>query len=827
MTSVEGHGEFAEFRTVLCEESGSRSLQSNFSCRFIRPTGATMRNIMKFIARLSVAALILSVLSLSIANAQEAADTSPDLKPIIEQAKKSGMTVVIMSPEEDKKAAVLTEEASLAEDAYKFRARVRAIIANIPSIGPQIATTLRAASPDGSINWLWQSVLTALGGIAVGTVVAIVFQRATRKRLGHLFDPDPKTRAAKISYLLFRAMMLTISCALMFAVAIAVALVFDSGHEPSRATILILVSAYVAYWVFRSVIFFNIIAPDTPKHRMINLDDKTAEIMQKDWRNSMVVVILAFAICLWMEMLGLNLDAHKLFLVVAMGMAALIYGLLSVKHKNAFAGVILGEGDPSLKPVIRRMFAASWHILAVLYLFIAWLVSSYRLITDTSSDNMLVSAPIVAAIAALPIYCVILIVIDRFYAARQARFNERVELAAKAALKERLEEERAREKALAHEPLSESDVIANIRSSHADEDQYPVFRATIRPLLERAAGILISIVALAFVLGAWDINIGERGNPVTAFMDTILITFAAWFMYRLTALLVDERLEAEGVVEGGDPAEIEDEPSGHGTTRLGTLLPLLRNIAIGVIGVIAGMIILSNLGVDIAPLFAGAGVIGLAVGFGAQTLIRDIFSGGFFLFDDAFRKGEYIELGNVRGTVEKISLRSFQLRHHNGPLHTIPFGEIQQLTNYSRDWVIMKLPLRVTYDTDVEKVRKLVKKLGQRLLEDPDVGPMFLQPLKSQGVVQMEDSAMILRVKFMTKPGDQWVTRKVVYASIRELFEQEGIRFASREVTVRIADETGPNAVAHHKEAAAAAARGIIDQELEDAGGVEENVDDR
>ncbi|MEM9737099.1 MAG: mechanosensitive ion channel family protein, partial [Pseudomonadota bacterium] len=137
------------------------------------------------------------------------------------------------------------------------------------------------------------------------------------------------------------------------------------------------------------------------------------------------------------------------------------------------------------------------------------------------------------------------------------------------------------------------------------------------------------------------------------------------------------------------------------------------------------------------------------------------------------------------------SLRSFQLRHHLGMLHTIPFGEIQYLTNFSRDWVMMKLPLRVTYDTDVEKVRKLIKKLGQQLLEDPVVGDNFIQPLKSQGVIQMDDSAMIIRVKFMTKPGDQWVVRKRVFQEIRDLFDREGIKFAHREVTVRIPDLEG------------------------------------
>ncbi|MEL6745347.1 MAG: mechanosensitive ion channel family protein, partial [Pseudomonadota bacterium] len=256
---------------------------------------------------------------------------------------------------------------------------------------------------------------------------------------------------------------------------------------------------------------------------------------------------------------------------------------------------------------------------------------------------------------------------------------------------------------------------------------------------------------------------------------------------------------------------------GAGATRMATLLPILRYVMVATIFSVGGMIILSRMGIDIAPIFAGAGVVGIAVGFGAQTLIRDIFSGAFFLMDDAFRKGEYLEIEGIRGTVEKISVRSFQLRHHLGALHTIPFGEIKQLTNYSRDWVMMKLPLRVTYDTDVEKVRKLVKKLGQELMDHPQVGHTFMQPLKSQGVYKMEDSAMIIRVKFMTKPGEQFVTRKVVYESIQALFAREGIHFAHKEVTVRLADADANSLSESEKKAVTAAARSVIDADEEAA----------
>jgi len=204
--------------------------------------------------------------------------------------------------------------------------------------------------------------------------------------------------------------------------------------------------------------------------------------------------------------------------------------------------------------------------------------------------------------------------------------------------------------------------------------------------------------------------------------------------------------------------------------------------------------------------------------------VRDIFSGAFFLIDDAFRKGEYIDTGDVKGTVEKISVRSFQLRHHLGALNTIPFGEIKVLTNYSRDWVIMKLPLRVTYDTDVEKVRKLIKNLGVELLSDPVIGDNFIQPLKSQGVIEMQDSAMIIRVKFMTKPGDQWLVRKKVYQDIRELFAREGIHFAHREVTVRLADGKAEDLSEAQKEAVAGAVQGAIDEDYLDG---DDNGDDR
>jgi small-conductance mechanosensitive channel len=164
--------------------------------------------------------------------------------------------------------------------------------------------------------------------------------------------------------------------------------------------------------------------------------------------------------------------------------------------------------------------------------------------------------------------------------------------------------------------------------------------------------------------------------------------------------------------------------------------------------------------------------------------------------EDAFRKGEYIECDAGKGVVEKMSIRSLQLRHHRGPLYTIAFSKMGNVVNHSRDWVKIKLPLRVPFDTDVERVRKVIKKVGQELEEHPDLGNLFLQPLKSQGVIDVDDSAFIIGVKFVCRPGDQFIIRREAYVRIKQAFVQNGIEFASPRVTVESESGEGSAAAA-------------------------------
>ncbi|MEH6443501.1 MAG: mechanosensitive ion channel domain-containing protein [Oceanospirillaceae bacterium] len=303
--------------------------------------------------------------------------------------------------------------------------------------------------------------------------------------------------------------------------------------------------------------------------------------------------------------------------------------------------------------------------------------------------------------------------------------------------------------------------------------------------------ILLTILIISF-LEAWgfkalDKLTSSNGiNFLSSTIDigvTVLLGFIIW---EAIQLLIEKQLPDE---EHEDAAEMEGEGGGASASRTETLLPLFRTILLILLLVIVVMSVLYSLGVQIGPLLAGAGVVGIAIGFGSQKLVQDIISGMFFLIDDAFRKGEYVQVAGMKGTIEKLSVRSMRLRHHLGAVQTVPYGEINTVKNLSRDWVIMKLELRLAYDVDIEKVRKIIKKVGQKMLLDPETGPNMLQPLKSQGVMRVEESALIFRMKFTAKPGEQWVVRRVAYTNVRNALAEAGIEFAHREVKVRLPAE--------------------------------------
>lgn len=308
------------------------------------------------------------------------------------------------------------------------------------------------------------------------------------------------------------------------------------------------------------------------------------------------------------------------------------------------------------------------------------------------------------------------------------------------------------------------------------------------PVVHKMLRVVLIVFPVFFMFKIWGVNIPMGWLFARDLLGILFVGVACLLIWEIISIRIDRHLQEELALSGANLEEM-DEGGGAGGSRKATLLVLLRKFLMAVLVIMGTLMALSALGVDIAPLIAGAGVIGLAIGFGAQTLVKDILSGIFFLIDDAFRVGDYVETGSAKGTVERISLRSMRLRHPRGMIYTVPFGGLKILQNFSRDYIITKLDFRIRYDADIEKIRKVIKRVNKEIQANEELKGGMLSDIKSNGVRGMEDSAMILRVKFKTVPGRQFVTRKEVYRRIQEAFHKNGIEFAHRNVTVYLPPE--------------------------------------
>ena len=340
-------------------------------------------------------------------------------------------------------------------------------------------------------------------------------------------------------------------------------------------------------------------------------------------------------------------------------------------------------------------------------------------------------------------------------------------------------------------------VIVRRFTAEAADVRLTLRRERLRRSLHHISDALLCILGGVWLAEIWGVDLVEPtpGSPAELFarpmLEAAITVIAAWVLWTAIGTIIDEKMPQ--AVSPGDA----DQAVPGSVSRLRTLLPLLRH-AVLIIIVVAGTIAaLERLGFNIGPLLAGLGVFGIAIGFGAQSLVRDVISGVFFLLEDAFRVGEYIQSGSYKGTVEGFSIRSVRLRHHRGPVYTVPFGLLGAIQNQSRDWVIDKITVGVTYDSDLEKARKLIKQIGLDVQKDPEFAPLILQPLKMQGVENLGDYAVQIRAKMMTVPGEQFVIRRKAYAMIKKTFDENGIKFAFPTVQVAGEGEATTAAVAH------------------------------
>jgi small conductance mechanosensitive channel len=202
---------------------------------------------------------------------------------------------------------------------------------------------------------------------------------------------------------------------------------------------------------------------------------------------------------------------------------------------------------------------------------------------------------------------------------------------------------------------------------------------------------------------------------------------------------------------------------------------------------IAGLMILRELGLDITPLIAGAGVAGVALGLGAQTLVRDVIGGFLILLEDQFAVGDTIQVGDIGGAVEKMTLRATFLRDMEGTLHVIPNGEMRIVSNLTKNWSRAMVDLGVAYEEDIGRVVAALGKIGQDIYQDKELAPLLLEEPTVTGVEALGDWAVTVRIMVKTKPGKQWDVARELRRRVKESFEREGIEmpYPRREVLMR------------------------------------------
>jgi moderate conductance mechanosensitive channel len=619
-------------------------------------------------------------------------------------------------------------------------------------------------------NFVGTQGLLALAGYLLLTLVGaliieFVFRRAIRKWLvlPKVVDDAPTLR--QTLYALFVRLTSEIVAVVVFMIAARLITQFavPQYYHPFLLTVvpLLIGMPRMAMAVARFLM-----APNNPAYRFVYADDRTARAMVFHIFWFALIIGFSYFIVMFNAANGVSMGETRIGFWL--NLAVHVYVAIVIWRYRAGLVTMMRGADHDISPIEDRIARAFPIFGVVVSLGIWWLVN---IIKSFGGIALLGSAPHYKTMALL-------------------LFAPAMDTAIRGIVRH-----------LAP-PMTGEGPIAERAHTAAKRSFVRIGRVIV-------FGLVLMLIARFWGMTPANIASAGVGELFAArLIEFLMILSVGYLVYEVVSLVINRKLAAEQTAAGHDPsAEDIGDGGGAGGSRLSTVLPLILGLSRAAIIVLFLLLALSNVGIDTTPLLAGAGIVGLAIGFGAQKLVTDVVSGIFFLIDDAFRTGEYVEVDGTMGTVEKISIRSMQLRHHKGPVHTLPYGEIPKITNYSRDWVIMKLRFTVPFGTDPEKVRKIFKKIGQEMMEVELYKDDFLQPFKSQGVFEFDDVGIVIRGKFMAKPGTQFTLRKEIYNRVNKAFEENGLEFARREVRVAMPGfEDGHKMTTDEKKAIAAAA---------------------
>ncbi|THB76871.1 MAG: hypothetical protein D6B25_08660 [Desulfobulbaceae bacterium] len=540
-------------------------------------------------------------------------------------------------------------------------------------------------------------------------------------------------------------------------------LLLPAEHIPIKQLFVATLSVVATIKVI-AIIAEILYSPKMDAFRFLPMKSTTADVCARATRYFFSYVLVAYYVIILTRIFGGGKDALLIISFSAATLFTIIMIMLILRYKNHVTALISDDDeDEQTRSWAKKAFASVWHLPALVYVVILWLLLINNLF-DTTAAGSAQKGAFILSFLIVPAWLVVNSigqwitrnVMASLHIYQHDQVDEETELSE--------EEQEARE----------AGRRAYIKASNVTR-------------------IIVSLGVMFWVADLWNFHIPYLSQMTAAFIDILIIMAAALLFWQFIDRWIENKL-ASSLPEPTDEEADQDEWGGAANLdRSHTLLPMVRKFVGSTLVVMVVLTILSAMGINIGPLLAGAGVVGLAVGFGAQKLVSDVFSGFFYLLDDAFRVGEYIEAGGISGAVEAITLRNVMIRHHLGMLQIVPFSDLGAVTNFMRGGVVVKFTLDFPYNADVEKIRKVIKKVGQAMLKNEEYGDDFISPVKSAGVREITNSVMTIRVKFTAQPGTHFVIRREAYRLITEALAAKGIHYAHRKVIVDIPKEITQN----------------------------------
>jgi small conductance mechanosensitive channel len=469
------------------------------------------------------------------------------------------------------------------------------------------------------------------------------------------------------------------------------------------------------------------LAPQTPGLRLVRLSTAHAGAVMRWARLPLATGLTGFALVSVAELLGLD-HAGATVLTRLFTLAVHVEIALGIWKSRRIVGCWL-TGAPSatgLAAGIRQRLGRIWHYPALFYVLALWIAWAAG-VHDAFSVLLRIVLVVIAAL-----------IIGRLAWQGSANLLERV-----------------------------------LPDPEIRELRHPFFvRAhAYNPLLRGLIRTVIGILVFLLILQGWGVDAFAwlLNNPISraligALISVMIIIAVALALWECANTFLNGRIEQ--LAANGRTRQ---------AARLRTLLPMLR-ATIGVaIGLVAGLICLSKIGVNAAPLLAGAGVLGIAIGFGSQKLVQDVITGLFLLLEDAMQVGDYISLAGMSGTVERLSIRTIRLRGGDGSVNIIPFSAVTTVTNMTRDFGYAQISIEVSYGTDLTRVYAVLTDIAHTMRAEPTWAAMMRDDLQIFGLDQFAASGLVITGQIRTGPGQHWAVRREFYARVKQRFAAEGI----------------------------------------------------